>query len=530
VARGFLRAFASVLVAGVAAAALAVPQILIVQRVVEKTRTGDPNRIIGDFVAQSLEDTGKVNPTYWSNADSGFRAMIAEKKVASAATPTVQEAFDFAAREQFEYVLVVECVANKDGGAYWARADLYKGGNRVWSDPAKPEKFDPGLEASLMTETPISGYDFDKLVSANGFRQLSVRSGSRIDMDNTLQSIANTWAQMIGTGPLDKTAAHPFVASPKVIPGPVQRLENTTPTIPKPADNSKLFADVETLLRDGHIQQAIMFLHDGIDAEPFDFSRRARLVKLLNDSGHPELAAQEAARAAVLDPGGGGFRLESARAMLTLGNLDGADSMAKEELTRNPKDADAHMIQGIVSLRRGNGADALVHLNTALATSTSGEALFYRSLAEAICGDAAGCSTDLLASQKVSPPYQADYGTMIDIVDTALPKLGDAIRAAIPSASVANPPDGTAVAVKHLLDESSALSTFCSKLEVPAYHSSSHQRRLLALKLLAQGCGELADCISQHSEDTLNDVRIDIGEAMKQYQSAKEVYAGESSQ
>lgn len=515
----------SAFLVGVALAS--VPEILIVQRKVAKTKAEDPNFEIGDYVAQELMDAGKVSPIYWSPNDAIFRSMVASGKAPNIENPSLQDAEDLAKRNRFDYVLVVEAHKNHSGKIL-ARAELYKGADQIWADPDDVTKPSPALIAKLRQNKDISAQELDEIEHQHGFRELSVTDQGQINMYNTLRSAAHTWAEQIALGPLRGVIVQPEQQSPDALPGPLADLSPTAPQPAKKVDNKQLFDSVESAMRDKKPDDAVLLLREGVDSAPFDFDRRSALINLLNRVGRPDLAAAEAARAALIDPTQPAFRLAGARAALMAGRLDEAETAAKDALAHDGKNAEADLVLGIVDLRRGNNAEAVRDLSNSIAVGSTPEALFYRAYASAMVGDVSGSAKDgdaWLAA--ATPGFTADYGLVLGLLDKGMDSLFDAVRMVLPSITVGGTADSSA-SVTGISNACVALSALLARIDVPNSHSASHQRRLLALKLLNQSCGELADALAKRGDDPLADARIDLGEAMKQYKAAGDAYVTES--
>lgn len=506
-----------------------IPEMLIVQRLVDTTRAGDPNEDIGDYVAQELSDDGRVSPIYWSKNDPIFRSMLQSGKVDSADVPSVDDALDVAKRLRFAYVLFVE--AHRDsGGSLLARAELYKADPKpIWVDPTDTAASGTDILQRLVKSGKLSQLDADKLSESNGYRKFSIGSSTGLDKDNTMRSIAHTWVVQLGTTVLGGLQPKPAAATPDPVAGQLARLETTQPQLPKNVDDAQVFKNVDAALRDGHKDGAILILRDAVDQQPFDLPRREALIKLLGQTGRPELAANEAALSAALNPANGDFRMEGARAQLAAGNLDDASNTAKEALARDPKNADATLVLGEVSLRRLDFAGSIKDFDAACAVNATTEAVYYRAIAKAWSGDVAGAAADCDAAHHGSvlqpvPPY----AVTIAIYDAAADAGFDSIRNLLPNVSLGAGTADLSAQVTKLQNAATAASAFLSSWQPAKNHGPSHERRILALNLLSQACGEIVTYLSKRDDETLTDARIDLGEAMKQYKSARELFAGEA--
>jgi tetratricopeptide (TPR) repeat protein len=274
-----------------------------------------------------------------------------------------------------------------------------------------------------------------------------------------------------------------------------------------------------------------MILRDAVDAEPFDLPRREALIKLLNETGHPDLAAAEAARASALNPASGGFRLEGARSALAAGNLDGAATAAKDALAHDPKNADAHLVLGEVSLFRLEYPAAIADFDAACTIGPTTEAVYYRAIAKAFSGDVPGAAADGESAHHGSvvqpvPPYD----TTIKLFDAAVQGAFDGVRNLLPNVALGTNAQDLSASVAKIQSVATASAGFLTSWQSSKTHAPSHERRILALKLLAQACGEIVGFLAKRDDEALTDARIDLGEAMKQYKSAKDLFVGEAAE
>ncbi|HLK14336.1 MAG TPA: hypothetical protein VKT78_06000 [Fimbriimonadaceae bacterium] len=510
-----------------------VPEVLIIQRQVEKTRSTDPNLEVGDYVAQELMDFGRVSPIYWSKNDAIFRSMVSSGKAPNTDNPSLETALEVAKSMKFAYVLVVEAHTDREGYVL-SRAELYKGdAHAIWVDPSNSK--DVNSVQPTKTVTQAEADKFNRQVDkANGdklYNKSSVDSRGKLDAFNSLRSIGHTWALLLDTGPFGNLPSRPKQQPVDPIAGPLAHLEATKPQIPKVADNAQVFKNVDSALRDGHKDAAILILRDAVDSQPFELPLREALIKLLNETGHPDLAAAEAARAANLNPSSGGLRLENARSALAAGNLDAAAMAAKDALAHDPKVADAHVVLGEVNLLRLNYPAAITEFDAACAIASTVEAVYYRALAKTFAGDVPGAAADTEAAHHGSvvqlPP---SYDATVSLLDSAIQSSFDGVRDLLPNVALGKNAADLTAALTKTQNVAAAAVAFLTSWPASKNHAPSHERRILALNLLAQACGEVVNYLAKRDEGILTDAQIDLGEAMKQYKSAKELFGGETAE
>ena len=116
------------------------------------------------------------------------------------------------------------------------------------------------------------------------------------------------------------------------------------------------------------------------------------------------------------------------------------------------------------------------------------------------------------------------------VFDGAVQGAFDGVRNLLPSVALGTNAQDLAGALTKTQNAAVASAAFLSSWQASKIHTPSHERRILALKLLAQACGEVVAYLSKRDDEALTDARIDLGEAMKQYKSAKDLFVGETAE
>jgi tetratricopeptide (TPR) repeat protein len=478
-----------------AAIALAVPQVLIHQTKVV-VKTGDPNVPLADYLASELSASARLSPIVLSMTDPVFRTAVLEGKLKDVPDePNLDQVMAAARQLQVEYVM--SCQAAREGSKVRAIGQLFRNGRSVWKD-----------------------------------QQLAnVAKGGQNDEENTARSIARTWNIKINAGPLKDKVEQPAAATPEAAPGQAPRTPDL-PVIKAPTvDAATLKAQIEAQVTAGQPEEALLIARDAVDESPLDLDRRMLLVRLLQSTGKDELAAGEARRAAELMPDKVGLRVLAARAWMSIGNLDEAQAELNEAIARDPNGAETRLLLGEMSLIRLQPEKALEHLSAAIKEEPSRDAYFLRALCRGLLGGGEGAKADLAQTEKAPATASRDsvqqYALAATVLDQATTQAANSVRSLIQRAAV-RPKDKEVRDQLELLQQGvQAKVAFLTAVQVPANHKGSHNRSVLAQKLLAQTLLDLQGYIDAGGEDAITDARINLGEALKQVSAAREAFAAE---
>jgi tetratricopeptide (TPR) repeat protein len=528
-----LRLLLLILLNCAALAACASPQMLIAKLLpASKQQDGDPGETLVQYIAQEFDEDGRVSPIAWGLTDPYFRAAVEDGLLKSASKqPDLEEALAAGNRLKVEYVLAV--TVTRAEGALRATATLYRHGKALWRDPQKGGKNidiqlhnrEIAAKIAKKNKQPVS----EQELLDPDVRVITI-SNSGADSENELRSLAHTWATM-----LENETLKALVSRPKPQQMQVETGQKPPPVeIPavKRVDNQQLLADAMKLLNAHQGAQAINILRDGVDAEPLDISRRKALVMALMQTGQPLMAALEARRAAALLPSQVELRVLAARAYIAAGQMDEARADLKEAVARDPDAPETRMLLGEVSLSKMQLQEAIGHFDFVVAKSADPEALYKRALAKAMADDTAGATVDMEAAKKAGLvqdqfSISSRYEYTMTLINPALEDLGPRSRTLLQRARVRSTDEAVATDNRALQKKTGALSSFLDGLVVPAAHKASHERLLLALKLLNQSLTDIEDFVKSQSEDSISDATINIGEALKNLTSAKETYKTE---
>jgi tetratricopeptide (TPR) repeat protein len=506
--------------------AAAVPGLLIVRLKPEKGAVAFDGPIC-DYIANECQTGGKVIPIVWGVSDPIYRAAVEEGKIrGSDDLPTLQEALSVAPKLRAEYVLATD-VRVGDGEILGA-AYLYRGSKLLWKDPETNLGAAVAHWKELLKKKSITKEEYDKQILHTQYRSTTIQLSAKFGKEDTIRSLARTWVEMLGSGPMLGLAKQPDKPTPD--PGKGETNTTTGPgPAPKPADDARWAGEAAAALRAGDPNKAISILRDAVDASPMDVSRRLLLIKTLMQVGQPEVAAREARRAAELMPDHLEFRSLAARAWIQAENVDEAQTDLKEAVSRAPESAETRVLLANVAIAKGETASAIDNLNKAIATAPTGEAYYLRGLAHAMAGETDAAVADAKKATEMGlpqdpPEAEARYGLVAAIFDDRLAAVGGEIRTLHQKALVQRQEKEVKDLFEDLSKRVNGRSKFISELPVPQGHETSHNRRVLAYKLLSQCLTDLDSYLKSGDEDVLTESRINLGEALKQAAGARQQF------
>jgi len=498
-----------------------------------KPGKGEPpfESAIADYLANEFQADGRVAPIVWGLGDPIYQAAVQTRKIrANTQTPTLGEALDAAGKLHCDYVLTTDLRAGSDG--ILSAAYLYRKGKLIWKDPdvdvnAAIANLRQNLKRKLITKE-----EFDRSVVEASYRLNALQSG-KFAVDDTLKSVAHTWMEMVVTGPLAGVVPQPVKATPNPGKGDAPRNPGTGTTPPVAISvDTKWNAAASTALNAGDLSKALSILRDAIDAAPMEPARRIMLIQTLMEVGQPEVAAEEARRAAGLMPDHLEFRSLAAKAWIQAGKLDEAQNDLNEAVARAPDSPETRMLLADVAIAKGDSAAAIAHLDKAISAAPTGDAYYLRGLAYAMAGQNDLAVADLKKATDAGlsqDPREADsrYSLVAAILDSSLVSIGQEIETLHNRAQVQRTDKDVQTAFDDLSKRVQGRVEFISQLPAPPGHEKSHARRVLAYKLLVECLSDLASYLKGGDMDALTDSRINLGEALKQGASARQEFLDE---
>lgn len=510
----------------------AVPLMLLVQAPAS-SEPAELNLPVLQYLAGELEAQGRVTPVVWGMTDPLFRSAVDDRILKSArAMPSLQLAQDSASKLKAEYLLVM--TVWQVGEIVKSRARLFRRGKLVWSDPAKNSRGDSAKRnrevAAKIAKRQKGEMPSDDTAPFDPTVRVTVIGGSAtLSAENASRSVARTYATLLANEPLSSLPVRPKLATPE--PDQGNKPDLTEPVPDQTSGVQEALKQSEALVKQGKSDEAQSLLRDAIDGAPFDLDLRKALIRLLIEKGLPELAAAEAGRAAEALAGGIELRVLAARCWQEAGKPDLALKEANEALARDPDNPSVLALRGELRLLAGDLPAATDSLDASIAKSPTSDALFARALARALAGNAPASKTDLIESDKLSP--LADAFTLARryrmLAAVTIPLADRAAKQTVGELTMArrDPKDPRLAGAAASLAPLDALAGLLDVVASPDRHKISHQRLLLALKLLTQSMSDLQSYLKTNDQETIADATMNMVEAMKALASAKEVFIGE---
>lgn len=494
-----------------------------------------PNAVpVANQLATELDADGRLGlVVVWSMSDPLFRAAVNDGVLRRPPeNPTPEQATEAADRLKLGFVAML--TAFRDGDLVRHRIDLYRAGKLVWQDPDPSKAPDRAALEAARREGKITDRQFREATEGARYGNVAITRDGKLGLDDTVASIARTWREQLAAGPFRGQSERPARPTPEPAPGE-RPVVTDVPIVPKVrvVDNTQLRQEAAALSRDGKRAAAVNLLRDAIDAEPLDLERRVLLVTLLMQAGDANAAAAEARRAANLLPDRTELRAMAARAWLQAGNADEAQADLNEAVARDPEGLDTRLLLAEVALGRNQPADALEHLNKAIERGDNPEVRVRRALARTLLGDSEAAARDLAEAKPdlATDPMAAGarYAFALRCFDASDRTLGGEISSLIQRALVQRTAPEVAEGFDGFNRRIAARIRFLEANPVPPAHAASHERRVLAYKLLAQCLSDLGAFLDTGNEETLTDARINLGEALKQITAARDAFTAEVS-
>ena len=479
------------------------------------------NVLVGHYLAQELQDGGKVAPIVWSLEDPIFRAAVEENLVREPrGNPTFDEVMQGASKLHAEYVFVVSVW--RDGEAVKARGALIRRGSVVW--------FDPDARGGGVSNDAAMGWVRQALGKGGPAPKVSREVlVSATDAENGIRSLARTWAFLLSTEPFKTLPISTQTKTPD--PDQGQQPIATEPLPPRVVDNKELMSQVDVMVKDGRLVFAVNMLRDAVDTEPMDAERRRKLAEVLMLMGRPREAAEGARAAANLLPDRPHLWAQAAEAWIAAGEFEEAQTDLNELVARAPENPDARSLMGKVRLRMLDALGAIEHFSEVIDRTPTNEVYFLRGLAHALAGHMDQAAVDhakSLAFNLEEPPrVQWRFATATGLFDLAATAVGSELRDLIPIARVRPKDKDVAAAVAQRATQVDAMLASLARLPAPEAHQRSASRRDLALKLLAQSLGDFRAYLRSGDEEILGDATINLGEALKNLSAAIETAKSE---
>lgn len=468
------------------------PTMLIYQETVVEFTDADPNVLVSRKLGVNLEQNGKVAPIVWSSDDPAITAAIAAGKLPGLPTTAKRsDVLDIARTLDASYVAFLEL--KRTGAELVGKIDVLRsrGGRSLWKNETK----------------------------------VSIIKNGRLDPENGAQSVANTWAIQLNSNPFKDLPSKPIFETP----------EPTKPDVAPPTtvaiDRTPLASGVKAL-NEGRLVAAVALLHDAVDVEPMSVEARMAYIDALRQSGHPFLAADEAARAAQLMPLEGAFLVKAAQSWIEGGKSDRAYEIIAAAIVANPKNAAAHSLLGDLFVGRLELERAIESYTKSYEVMQDPETLYKRAQAHAIAEQFENSVADIERANSTGlsrEPERAEkrYRETVKVVDPVIDSLAANLRNLLREA--ADPAQATALRSRGsaFLKRVEAFLSYMDRIDAPESHARSHTRRELALGLLHQAAQGLVKHLAGNNPDSLGDAELLQIEAMREFAVAKQQFQAE---
>lgn len=472
-----------------------VPSIFIVYA----TKSGKPDasyRSVSNYLANECDKSGRVATIVADITDPIYRQALSSGKISGSMTSTMvltlkeaQETSRKLGAEYLFYILAAPVATNLT-----AEGTLYRQGRSVWKDR----------------------------------QTIGMSVGDKVDADGAAMSLASTWSTKLFAGPLKELAAKPLIPTPPPEAGLV-----ALPTAEGNPPPTSVAVDwqgpITAALKANDPWTATVLARAAVDAEPGDLARRKVLCDTLVTIGKPQLAAAEAADVATWGTPAPEWRVRAAKAYLAAGDSTKARAQLNEAVAREPDAPETRRLLGQISLVELEPVVAIEHLNAAILRDADPDGYVLRAIARAMLGGLDGLVSDWRQA-KLTPKF--DPSTRFKF---ALPLL-DRVTAAditetrdLLARCVVNRADPANAETRDRLEKRvKARLAYLSETGVPLANTKSFDRFGLVQRVLVQSLQSVADYLVNGEADTATEARIDLGEALKQLNTARELFIAEN--
>lgn len=472
------------------------PVLLLHQRV---PRDGSGQPIVSDIaisIAQEFATVFRMNPIVWSLNDAQFRDAVYNKLAPEDVYEPTQEQMDATARTlraPFFAIITVKTEQDLIG----TMINVYRTGQKR-----------PAWSKTLETKVQVGGVN------------------SRLQAE---QALARSWGFELRQGLFKPYIRAVEVPTPDPNQGTAITPDPTTP-IPRPdnPDISDVQARVQQLVASRQSAEALTVLWEAVDQRPQNLELRRLLISTLIANGPAEEAVEECRRALLLWPGEEAFRLAHIRGLLALERSDEAASELNEALARDPNNLEVIELKGHVALLRGLLAQAREAYMAVLAKEPRAGVQASLALTVALEGDTAEARRLMNTLPPTDPGVTLEvYRRLATGSRQALDRMATELREVL---RLGRLQPGTANVInraQRVFKACEGLNGVLSAARVPDVHKASHDRRVLAQKLLTQASAEILQFTRSGNPDSGDEATLSLGEALRAYAEAQTWYESE---
>ena len=489
-----------------------VPKIFVVQLKESTEKYPEYKSLdLDSYMASALDEIGQVDPIVWSVSDTRFRQICdLHKFPPELEHPSQSEIVRVSKAVDAEYTLVVWSVRNDS--TVRPVATLYRGNGfkKVWTFGDWERRMAPFFvgETKPMNESDLRS--FQSTYGAEILEFGAVMVSDQVDWDSTSRTITRTFAHLLKQGPLKDLPATPKQILPEADPGETVSIPNGV-EVPQGG-----LVQVESLVLEGRTDLAIVQLRDMIDQEPFEDSYRLRLTELLEKEGLFIEAAREAIRGGQVGKKPLPFYQIAARNWLRAGILEQAREALNNVLARGGEDKMTRYMLGQYYLRTGDYDQAIEWYTLAIKNGPTPEIVYERAVAYAFSGQFDLCRDNLGSLVDVpADKLELSYAMVVLLCEEKLESISIRLRDRIPLLRV-NRTDQSLVALS-VKDQELAknLAGLLELTPVPNRYRISHERRVLAHKLIQQSATEVFEFATTRNEELATEGTMSLREALK---------------
>ncbi len=482
---------------GVAAFARAQEPVFLIHQKVPLDGGGNP--VVSDLaieVAEEFRTVFKLNPVVWSMLDSQFRDAVYNQQAPEGVfDPTIPQLESVARNLKAPYFATIQIKTDRE--LLGTIIAVYRTGQKrpVWTK-------------TLETESQVGGVN------------------SRLQAEKAL---ARSWGFELRQGVFKSLIRE--VAAP--IPEPVDGTPITPDPTPLPvAPDDQNISDVEMrvadLLKNRLPSEALTVLYEAVDQRPQHLALRKLLIDTLVKYGPSADAVEECRRAIMLWPGEDSFRLARIRGLLALNRSDEAASELNEALVRDPDSLDVIELKGHVALVRGLLQQAREAYLLVLSKEPRPGVQASLALTVALEGDTAEARRLMNTLPPTDPATTAEiYHRLAMGTQQAIERMANEMRELLRLGRLQSGNQNAPPRAQRVFKACEGLSGVWVSARVPENHRASHDRRVLAQKLLTQAAAEILQFVRSSNPDSGDEATLSLGEALRQTAEAHRDYNAE---
>lgn len=491
-------------------------------------QTEDPNLPLDAYIAQALDEQGRVEPVVWSLTDPLFRALVDAGQIPPALTePSLEQIPNAARAAQADFTLVIW--AQRFENRVRPVATLYRGAGRrqIWNYGVWERRLDPWTNEQAQALDPEALRRFQQRATDPVPEFGAVIINNNVDWDFTSRTIARTWAILTAEGPFRDFPPQPRNRLPDPAPS-LTTPNNPTAEIVAPAAEREALDRAEKHLLAGRRDLAILVLRDAVDQNPFAARLRTRLAKLMLDAGLYADAAREAERAAPVSDAPADLFLVAAHAYTLANDPVRARNALNHALARGHDGPFTQALLGEVYILQSDFEKAIEAFSRSIESGPTPKAFVGRAIAFALMGDSDRCRQDLLRIADADPEALADaYLSAITLADQKFDTIASNLRE-LPPLLRTKPKDPPLVArAATAAIQARALAALVDTIPVPRKFAVSHRSRALAHKLIAQSALEILEFAQTEDSDLASEGTLSLGEAIRLMQRVRPLFQDE---